>query len=357
MPPTHALDNSLGAIVIGCMVSLFLFGTLTVQVLSYFRNFLDDSRKLKLMIAVIWVIEFIHAALICSSTYEKTVTYFGDVQELFHLRATFNLSVVCVGAIGPIVQSFYAYRILKISGRRFIPILCWILLLLRFVNVLAISITSFMVPDIIAYKGRFGWLLICSLSSSAAEDVLVTATTCYYLRAERRSSAHFRRTQRMMDLLILWTAQSALLTSSCTVSMLLCFLLMENFVWVGILLVFPLCTSSYTPRWYFNKSHSFPQFSRTPSSRRQSFPTHTNSTRTLTSRRLNSRTIISGTGKTTDLANIQSGLSFLSGPTADRVHIEMSPPTSGSELNAADPEMLKAGPAGRKQWMTPEVDV
>ncbi|KAJ7167898.1 hypothetical protein C8R46DRAFT_951037, partial [Mycena filopes] len=289
MPPTHALDNSLGAIVIGCMVSLFLFGILTVQVLSYFRNFVDDSKKLKLMITVIWVIEFIHAALICASRYEKTVTYFGDIQELFHLRATFNLSVVCVAAIGPTVQSFYAYRILVISGRRFIPILCWILLLLRFVNVFAISITSFMVPNIIAYKGRFGWLLICSLSSSAAEDVLVTATTCYYLRAERKSSAHFRRTQRMMDLLILWTAQSALLTSSCTVSMLLCFLLMDNFVWVGILLVFPL---------FFSNS-------------------------LLAT--LNSRTIISGTGKTTDLANIQSGLSFLSGPAADRVHIEMSP--------------------------------
>ncbi|KAJ7174876.1 hypothetical protein C8R46DRAFT_1081953 [Mycena filopes] len=276
MPPTHALDSSLGAVVIGCMVSLFLLGVLTVQVFSYFRNFADDSRKLKLMITVIWVTEVIHGALIGASTYEKTVTYFGDVQELFHLRATFNLSLAFVGAIGPMVQSFYAYRILKISGRRFIPILIWTLLLLRFINVLAISVTSFMVPDIIAYKARFGWLLICSLSSAAAEDVLITATTCYYLRAERKSSVHFRRTRRMVDLLILWTAQTALVTSSGTVSMLLCFLLMDNFVWVGILFVFPL---------FFSNS-------------------------LLAT--LNSRTILHDAGKTTtDLAGVPSGLSFL----------------------------------------------
>ncbi|KAJ7123145.1 hypothetical protein C8R44DRAFT_785410 [Mycena epipterygia] len=291
MAPAVSLDSTLGAIEIGTMISIFLFGIVTVQVFSYFRNFHKDPWQLKLLVGVIWAVELIHTALTCASTYEKTITSFGDVQALPELSTSFNLSIAFVAVIGPLVQGFYAYRILKLSGRRLMPVICWILSILRFLNLLGISISAFLSPNLIEYKIRFSWLIISSLVISATTDILITATTCYYLRtrSQNKSTFQFQRTRNMVDFLVLWSIQTGLLTSVTTILMLICFVTMDNFIWVAFL---------------FLVSRSF-------------------SNSLLSS--LNSRTSIREGGRATDFLELKSGLnSFRPAHGPDTILVEIT---------------------------------
>ncbi|KAJ7141651.1 hypothetical protein C8R46DRAFT_1135466 [Mycena filopes] len=230
-----ALDSTLGAVEIGTMLSIFLFGIVTVQAAAYYRNFPQDSWTTKALVSLIWIVELVHTALTCASTYHKTITSFGKAQELTVLDPAFNFSIAFVAVVGPVVQAFYAYRILRLSHNHVVPIICWLLSLFRFVNLLGIAIASFVVGDLIEFKARFSWLVVTSLAISAFTDVLITGTTCYFLRAQSESRHQFQRTKRMIDLMILWTIQTGLLTSITSVVMLICFLSMDNLVWVAIL--------------------------------------------------------------------------------------------------------------------------
>ncbi|KAJ7155244.1 hypothetical protein C8R46DRAFT_1296632 [Mycena filopes] len=232
--PTVSLDSTLGAVEVGTMLSIFLFGIVTVQVSSYYRNFPNDSWRIKLLVGGIWIVELVHTGLTCANTYEKTITFFGREPELFVLSTSFNLSMVLVAVIGPVVQAFYAYRIFKLAHRALIPMACWALSLVRFVNLLGIAIAAFATGNLPEFEARFSWLVICSLVLSAFTDILITGTTCYYL-AQANRGQQFRRTKKMIDLMIVWTIQTGLLTSITSVLMLICFLVMNNFIWVAIL--------------------------------------------------------------------------------------------------------------------------
>ncbi|KAJ7136133.1 hypothetical protein C8R44DRAFT_769776 [Mycena epipterygia] len=233
MTTTPAVDATLGAIEIGMMLALFLFGILSMQVCSYFRKFTHDTWQLKLFVGAIWMAELMHTVLTCILTYAKTVSFFGDFGEVSRINRSLSFSFVVSAAIGPSVQGFYAYRILRLSGHRFIPIICWILCSLQVINTMAVSVTSFNIPTVYEYKDRLGWLITSSLSISASTDVLITSTTCYFLRLQR--DIGLRRTQKMIDLLTFWSIQTGLLTTATALLMLILYLTMDNFIWVGVL--------------------------------------------------------------------------------------------------------------------------
>ncbi|KAJ7155248.1 hypothetical protein C8R46DRAFT_1356472 [Mycena filopes] len=232
--PTVSLDSTLGAVEVGTLLSIFLFGIVTVQVSSYYRNFPNDPWSIKLLVVGIWTVELLHTGLTCANTYTKTITFFGTEAEQFVLSTSFNLSMILVAVIGPVVQAFYAYRIFKLAHRALIPMACWALSLVRFVNLLGIAIAAFATGNLPEFKARFSWLVISSLVLSAFTDILITGTTCYYLVQANRGQ-QYRKTKKMIDLMIVWTIQTGLLTSITSVLMLISFLVMNNFIWVAIL--------------------------------------------------------------------------------------------------------------------------
>ncbi|KAJ7484448.1 hypothetical protein FB451DRAFT_1554976, partial [Mycena latifolia] len=231
MAPT--LDSTIGAMEIGGMISTFLFGLVTIQAFTYFRQFGDDSWKIRSVVIFVWAVELIHTSLVLASVYTKTITFFGQLENLAIAPTSMCLSIAFTALIGPSVQAFYAFRILRLSGRIWIPALCWVICIVRFFDLLGCSIAAFVEPDVIKFKIRFWWLIVCGLALSAFSDALITIATCYYLWIQRSNG--FQRTQNMVDMMIFWTIQTGLLTSITTVGMLIIFLAMDSFVWVALL--------------------------------------------------------------------------------------------------------------------------
>ena len=52
--PLMTLGNTFGALEIGTLVAVFLFGLITMQTEYYFREFRGDPKWLKILVAVMW---------------------------------------------------------------------------------------------------------------------------------------------------------------------------------------------------------------------------------------------------------------------------------------------------------------
>ncbi|KAF8521637.1 hypothetical protein BU17DRAFT_64858 [Hysterangium stoloniferum] len=83
--PIHfAFDNTVGAELIGVLVSVLLYGISLVQVYIYFQTFPDDSKYLKTLVTAICVMTTISSILLCHGLYYYVVTNFVNPLALRH---------------------------------------------------------------------------------------------------------------------------------------------------------------------------------------------------------------------------------------------------------------------------------
>ena len=126
------LDNTIGALLIGVIFAIFLFGIITLQTHLYFRRFAaSDPWKLKvlvgfirvkiplfhekaklLQVGAVWcvsllslstqilnasasrILELLHTIGICFELYRSTITLFGQPQKLFRFPILGGITLV-----------------------------------------------------------------------------------------------------------------------------------------------------------------------------------------------------------------------------------------------------------------------
>ncbi|KDR78739.1 hypothetical protein GALMADRAFT_244275 [Galerina marginata CBS 339.88] len=71
-------DSKFGGLLIGCLLGIYLFAINTTQTFRYFRLHWKDPWRLKCLVAVIWILEFIHCSLSARAVYGALVTRFDD---------------------------------------------------------------------------------------------------------------------------------------------------------------------------------------------------------------------------------------------------------------------------------------
>lgn len=236
-PDTRAryIEGIVGPHEVGVMFAIFLFGLVTIQAFIYFRKYPEDPRGIKVMVVVIWTLLFAHTIISTFSLYRRTITDYGQISDLQQypegMCGAFSLS----GLIGSIVQSFFAYRLYKLSSRLTIAIICWALSVVRLGTVLCISVTTCQASSVHEYVDHWKWLVIFSLSISAFVDLMIAGSLSYCLWSRREDV--FKHAQRVVDKLIAWTIQTGALTSISSILMLVLYAAIRNFAWVAAYLV------------------------------------------------------------------------------------------------------------------------
>ncbi|RDB15644.1 O-methylsterigmatocystin oxidoreductase [Hypsizygus marmoreus] len=225
--------GSLGAIEIGVIISSFLFGIVTVQVFVYFARFPEDRKWLKALVIIVWLLELGDTVSGCHVVYTMTITDFGHAERFLKPIDSLGVAMVFSAFVGPIVQAFFAERLRILSGKLYLPVICWSLSCVRLVASLLGAAEGFATKSLADYEKTWLWLLISLLSVGACVDVLVAASLCFYLT--RRKSESLKGTTGIINKLILYTIQTGLLTSIAAVAMLISLVAMENnLIWISI---------------------------------------------------------------------------------------------------------------------------
>ncbi|KAJ7292055.1 hypothetical protein C8J57DRAFT_1274522 [Mycena rebaudengoi] len=220
------LDNTLGAVFLGVVVSCILFGVSSLQVYWYFHYYPNDGRLHKTSVAILWLLDAAHLSLTVFSTYHYGIMGFGHSERLEVVLWSIKLHTAINVVIVLMVQSLYAYRV-WLLGSYHHSVLGYL--------VAGIVLGGFGVGILLAYEtytlnmwldtSRITWAVTFSFAASTAIDILISIAMCFYLKKSKGSES---RLNSRISTLMQYTLSCGVFTSACSLACLFTFLLMPN---------------------------------------------------------------------------------------------------------------------------------
>ncbi|KAG1792445.1 uncharacterized protein HD556DRAFT_1379585 [Suillus plorans] len=179
-----------------------------MQTWYYFSRYFSDPWYNKLLVGAVFVSDTTHQALITHTVYTYLVTDFGNASDLEKLVWSLSVEVLFNGFTGFMVQSFLAKRVYHLSNKNIIVTASVLSLVIAELVIVVsdVELTTFnQVPQIRS--------LSMSINAvAAAGDILIAVLLCTFLQ---RSRTGFRRSDTMINKLMLFTINTGLITSVC----------------------------------------------------------------------------------------------------------------------------------------------
>lgn len=204
------LDNTVGAFEIAVTIASLLFGVLCVQVWKYSNDYQRDPWYMKALVVTVFVGNVFHQLCLSHSLYSYTVTHWGDIDVLVSIPWSFLGLVTASGFVAFIVQSFYVYRIWRLSNGSYL-LTC---------PLAAISVAEFIV-NMYAVDGarritvytdqvKIKPYLLAYNALGAVEDCLLAGTMMLLLL---KSRTRFKKTNTMITRLMMYCVNTGIFTS------------------------------------------------------------------------------------------------------------------------------------------------
>ncbi|EAU87105.2 hypothetical protein CC1G_05794 [Coprinopsis cinerea okayama7 len=220
--PVVNLHDTVGALQLGSLFAVFLFGVVTLQSHLYYQQFRQDKVQLKALVGVIWILELGHTFCVAAEIYKATIIYYGQPQKLFPFPFL-GASTAVGGSIAFLAHSFFASRVWKVLPKpwNFIGLFCFVVAVVRFVGSIVLGVNAVKATVLEDYRNDWGWLIMSLLMAGAAIDVIIAGSMLSYLYNQRDKV--FSRSVRLIDRLVQYTICTALLPSLSAVVMVICF--------------------------------------------------------------------------------------------------------------------------------------
>ncbi|KAJ6585252.1 hypothetical protein B0H19DRAFT_981388 [Mycena capillaripes] len=226
-------NTTLGAYQIGVLVSYVLFGVMTTQTYIYYSRFPEDSRKLKILVAFVWVCEVVLTVCLGHTLYTYTIFDYAHPERIAGAAPkSLSASLLVSWVVSVCVQGFFSFRIYALTKTVWIPAIIWVLAFLLLLGNVAATITALRMSSLPSYEMQYEWLLASNWSILTANDLIITGTLVTILI--RRWTYAQKKTTLLVDKLILWSIETGMLTSASGIIALICFVEMkDNFVYVA----------------------------------------------------------------------------------------------------------------------------
>ncbi|KAF4576225.1 hypothetical protein EYR36_004202 [Pleurotus pulmonarius] len=215
-----AIDNTMGAALIGCILAAALYGVSTVQTFFYFTHYSRDPWYTQQIVLAVWVFDTLHQALITHTVYHYVISNYFNPIALGNMIWSILLEVLVNGFIGLIVQSYLMHRIWRLSGKKLWPLfLIGPFILGEFVfTILSLQMTTF--AELTSLKG----LSMTVNVLAAAGDLLISI--CLVLMLHKRRTG-FKKSNTIISRLIIFTINTGLLTTMCAIASLISILVWD----------------------------------------------------------------------------------------------------------------------------------
>ncbi|KAH7922961.1 hypothetical protein BV22DRAFT_1036955 [Leucogyrophana mollusca] len=235
VPPLDVdLNQTYGALFIGTTLAAVLFGLTNVQAFVYFQNHRGSGVTFfKLVICYLWILDAIHLAFATHMTYYYLINNYADPLALPVIVWSFQARVVVDVFIVYVIYLLYVQRIWIFSrGRsRILPSIMTVIVALALVIPILLIWAVYQCHDFADLIG-VEWSSYLTLGAMSAVDILIAASMCYLL-----STAHtgFSRTDSLLTKLMTYTLNTGLLTSLCTLTMVItCVAMPGTLVFLGV---------------------------------------------------------------------------------------------------------------------------
>ncbi|KAH9894219.1 hypothetical protein C8Q73DRAFT_745781 [Cubamyces lactineus] len=208
------LDATMGPLLIGVILAAMYY---------YYTRYPRDPWHIKLLVTAVWTTDSIHQHTIHGpSVYWYLITEYGNPTALTLLSKTIIVEVFFNAFTGLFVQSFFAARVWKLSGKKlYLVIPVAILVAGEFCD---LYLKTFL--DLVQIKG----LSISINAFAAAGDVTIAAILCTILHQSRTG---FSKSNTLINRLMVFAVNTGLLTSVCACLSLITIVALPNtFVYI-----------------------------------------------------------------------------------------------------------------------------
>ncbi|KAI0315861.1 hypothetical protein OF83DRAFT_1173429 [Amylostereum chailletii] len=115
MPAEQSI--SIGPVIVGVLISAYLCGAYSCQIGVYFFMYPTDPKKLKLLVACVWFLDFLQEVLVCCTLYYYAVQHRANLGAPPDKEIPWQLlaGVVVNCTLIALCQGFFALRVWKFS--------------------------------------------------------------------------------------------------------------------------------------------------------------------------------------------------------------------------------------------------
>ncbi|KAI1788233.1 hypothetical protein LXA43DRAFT_648995 [Ganoderma leucocontextum] len=208
---------------IGTFLGLVLYGITLHQVYRYSRLYSSDRIELKFAVYCTVVLETVHMALSCHTCYYYLVSSYFEPEKLEYPTHAMEWLPILSGLIISTSQAFFARRAYLFTkgwyrGLVFLAVACLVSEL-----GFCVATTIFEYHDSASgFGGQFvsrTWLIACASGCALGADTILTTVLITALRQNRSG---VKRTDSVLDVLVLYTITTGFITSVSVIALFLC---------------------------------------------------------------------------------------------------------------------------------------
>ncbi|TBU26595.1 hypothetical protein BD311DRAFT_762073 [Dichomitus squalens] len=229
------IEDTIGAILVGALISAILSGTVTTQVFLYLKLYgTDDYKRNTFIVCTLWTLDSLHLAMVFASCWIYLIRNFGNTAICDYIPWTIALTVALTAIVTLISHCFFAHRIYMLSKQSWTLTAPIILLAVGRLAAALVS-TSEMINlrSYSAFVSQVGWVFTTGLSLSTSVDVLITVILITLLQRSRTGFSTL--TDRLIDVVTVYTLETGLLTCITTAVSLICWLTMpRNLIFLAL---------------------------------------------------------------------------------------------------------------------------
>ncbi|KAI5828880.1 hypothetical protein K523DRAFT_306229 [Schizophyllum commune Tattone D] len=216
--PHMAVDNTVGASLVGALCAAALYGVSCVQTWWYFTRYGADVWYIKALVLLVFVFDTVHQILISHTVYFYVVSNYNNPGSLNNMTWSILLEVLFNGMIGLLVQGFLTMRVWKLSNKcKWLTGLITGLVISEFACSVVFTAKSLQLET---------WSQLSSMKPlsmtvnvlGAIADVIIAAGLFFYLH---RSRTGFKKSDTMISKLIMFAVSTGMLTSVCAIGSLI----------------------------------------------------------------------------------------------------------------------------------------
>ncbi|KAL0566661.1 hypothetical protein V5O48_015346 [Marasmius crinis-equi] len=187
-PSLQTLNNTIGALEAGGMISCLLMGIVSLQVYHYYSTFPNDSVGLKILVAFVWICELGQSICVIHAIYVMTVVSWADARVFTLPPKTLSTAFMFAAFSTPIIQGFFAWRIRVVAKTWTITIVSWSLALVKMIMGLVVFVKGVTMVSFNQYLKQSEWAVVATLVTGTTNDVLIAVASIWVLRRERNST-------------------------------------------------------------------------------------------------------------------------------------------------------------------------
>jgi len=185
------IGEIVGPIFIGNSLNYLLFGTLIMQLNTYYRNFPNDRLALRALVYTVFFMDLVQTVLLTQNGWWFIITAWGSPEMFTQVVWSASVIPIMTGLISAVVQIFYAWRIWTLTSSLFMHGISILVVLIAVMQCTIATVAGSIVSrnplltTLLGLSNEFStWL-----AGSFVADIIITACMTYILTQARNRSS------------------------------------------------------------------------------------------------------------------------------------------------------------------------